>query len=52
MNGNKRKLIADTCQKFGLGAFAQADHPGEFVIYTMLAAVFLIAAIRFTPDGD
>ena len=56
MNENKRKLIADTCQKFGLGfglaAFVQADHPGEFVIYTTLAGVFLIAAIRFTPDGD
>ena len=50
MSKDKRKLIADSCQKFGLGfglaAFVQADHPDRVVLFVPLSLAFLAAAVR------
>lgn len=53
---NKRKLIADTAQKLGLGftiaAFVQATAFVEQLLFAVLAISAFVIAFLFTDEGD
>lgn len=53
---NKRKLVADTAQKLGLGftiaTFLQADTRTEGAIFAILAIFSFVIAFIFTDEDE